>query len=366
MKVLELCLSHGVGGLELYAAKVIKHFQTDNTIECFPVTPKDSFLDKRLTNDDIRTYHLRVLERHFPILAARKLAKMMENMQIDVLHIHWGKDLLLAALAKRFCRRNIRLVYTRQMAISRDKHDVYHRFVYQYVDSYVTITKLLQQQARENLPLPAQRVELLYYGVPAASNSENESCIQFYSEANMRANAFKVGLFGRIEPGKGQHLLFEAIEILSQKGHDVQGLLIGHVMDNAYLDNLLATANTKNLKENIYYYGFHEQPTTIMGCFDVVLLASNAETFGLVLAEAMRAGTAVIGTNAGGVPEIIDDGETGYLFTPGNSYELADCLLKFIENPELLKKVSEAGKQKADQLFSEEQHFAKLTKILSG
>ncbi|MEJ2143441.1 MAG: glycosyltransferase family 4 protein [Gammaproteobacteria bacterium] len=314
MKVLELCLSHGVGGLELYAAKVVKHYQSDNHVQCYAVTRKDSFLDKRLMNDGISTHHLRVLGRNLPVLAARKLASMMETWQIDVLHMHWGKDLLLAALAKRFCRRNIRLVYTRQMAISRDKHDAYHRFVYRYVDCYITITRLLQEQARKNLPLSPENIELLYYGVPAADVTADTSCAGFNRDAKIRPEAFKVGLFGRIEEGKGQHLLLEAIRQLSSKGYDIQGLLIGHAMDKAYLDNLLTKADENGLTNNFRYFGFHPQPTSIMGCFDVVVLASNAETFGLVLAEAMRAGTAVIGTNAGGVPEIIDHGETGYLF----------------------------------------------------
>jgi glycosyltransferase involved in cell wall biosynthesis len=137
-------------------------------------------------------------------------------------------------------------------------------------------------------------------------------------------------------------------------------------MYKAYLDNLLAKADENGLTNNFRYFGFHPQPTSIMGCFDVVVLASNAETFGLVLAEAMRAGTAVIGTNAGGVPEIIDHGETGYLFAPGSSIELADYLSRLIDSPELLKQISLAGKQKADMLFSEEQHFTRLAQLLKG
>ena len=366
MKVLELCLSNGVGGLELYAAKVIRQYSRNNDIQVYPVIRKSTLLEKRLLESGNSPRYLRVLNRHFPLLAAYKLARLMEKLDIDVMHMHWARDLLLAVLAKLFCKRSIRLVYTRQMAISRDKHDRYHKFVYKYVDAFITITELLRQQAIKYLPIEPDKVRLLYYGVPSPDADSVNNCKSFFEESGLNTKSFKIGLFGRIEQGKGQHILLDAIGKLDKNGYDVQGLLIGHAMDKAYLDKLFNTAKANNITERFQYFGFHNNPGAIMGCFDVVVLSSFEETFGLVLVEAMRSGTSVIGTNAGGVPEIIEPGQTGLLFEPGDSQGLADAIAYLITNPEQHKKITESGKRQADKLFSEEQHFAELKQILAG
>ena len=109
MKVLELCLSQGVGGLELYVDKVIKHYQQDDNTYCYAVTRKASFLDNRIVTSGVPIYNLSSVFHHLPLFAASKLAKKIDEWEIDVLHMHWGKDLLLAILAKKFCRRRIRI-----------------------------------------------------------------------------------------------------------------------------------------------------------------------------------------------------------------------------------------------------------------
>jgi len=286
--------------------------------------------------------------------------------KITTIHIHSRKDFPLAVFTKLLCQHPVRLVYTRQMALTRSKNNIYHRFLYRYVDCYLTITKNLENEAKLYLPLTPNKIHVLYYGVPEKHQTEKVSCINYFSEHQLEEEVFTVALFGRIEYGKGQHLLVEAISTLVSEGKNIQGAIIGHVMDQTYFEELKATVANDGIKKSIRFCGFHSDPTTIMECFDVVVLASYAETFGLVLPEAMRAGTAVIGTNSGGVPEIIQDKVTGLLFKPGNAAELASCLRKLMDNSELRKQIAHQGKVFADKNFSEETHFAKLNKYLTG
>lgn len=364
MKLLELCLSQGFGGLELYAEKVIRHYYYQNT-PCLPVISKNSLLDKRLHKAQIPRVYLRVMNQYFPLYAALKLARLCRDNGITTIHIHWRKDFPLAVFTKIFCRLPIRLVYTRQMALTREKRDIYHRFLYRHIDYYLTITKNLEEEARRYLPLEPDRIRVLYYGVQAQKQKNMAHCNEYFENIKLKNDLFTVGLFGRIEPGKGQHLLLDATLKLVNKGVQIQSAIIGHVMDQTYYEKLQQKVIESGSDDKISFAGFHPNPTSIMACFDVVVLASEAETFGLVLPEAMRAGTAVIGTNAGGVPEIIRDGETGLLFSPGKSDELAACLEKLINNPELLKRLAENGKVFADENFSEEKHFAALDQYLS-
>lgn len=100
-----------------------------------------------------------------------------------------------------------------------------------------------------------------------------------------------------------------------------------------------------------------------MPCFDAVVLATKCETFGLVLPEAMRAGVAVIGSNCGGVPEIIKHEETGLLFEPESAADLTKQLSKLTSDKVFCSKLAHAGKEDADERFSEEQHFKVLLEL---
>ncbi len=350
MKLLELCLSPGHGGLELYAARVARHYRGRGVVA---VVRRGGFLRQRLEEAGIRYRTLAVGIRAWPWLAARRLARLIDREGIDVVHMHWRGDLALAALAKRLARRPVRLVYTRQMALTRSKFDPYHRFLYRQVDAFLCITRRLAGDARRFLPLPPERIHVLYYGVPAA---EPAPCREFLDELGWDDDGFRVALFGRMEPGKGQHLLVEAVRRLRAAAIDARAALVGHVMDPAYRRALEESVAAGGLDGAIVFRDFVAEPQRYMGCFHAVVLASREETFGLVLPEAMRAGTAVVGSRAGGVPEIIDHGRTGLMFESGDAADLARCL----------ERLAAAGRAEADARFSEEAHFRRLEALLDS
>lgn len=127
MKILQICMSQGFGGLELYVLKVAKFLAGDNH-SLNVLTRKNSFLDVKLSENNVTNDSFSVVFYHFPLLSALRLAKYIETNKVDVMHIHWGNDLLLAVLAKVLSRRNVKLIYTRQMSLTRSKDDIYHRF----------------------------------------------------------------------------------------------------------------------------------------------------------------------------------------------------------------------------------------------
>ena len=361
MNILELCLSYGFGGLELYALKTVNKLrQAGCNIRV--VVRKNTFFDEKLKELDVPREYLRARLTHFPLISAWRLARYINANKIDVIHIHWGYDLALAVLAKVICRRNVRLVYTRQMALTRRKYDPYHKSLYKNVDAYVVITKSLYDAASRYLPLRDECLYLLYYGVPAPIDS-SDSCEKYLADVRIDPGAFKLAIFGRVERGKGQYLLVKAVRQLRKEGKSIQLAMIGHIMDKNHFSDIEKEINNSGLKEHIKYLGFHNKPVSIMPCFDVVILASKCETFGLVLPEAMRAGVAVVGSNCGGVPEIIKHEKTGLLFESENVEDLTKQLRKLIDKPEYCQKLAKAGKTDADERFSEEKHFQRLLEI---
>ena len=363
MNILVLCLSSGYGGLELYAAREVRQLNA-NGHQCTAVVKKGSFLDQQIRDDGLVPQYLEVTSRRLPLFAARRLARIIDEQQVDLLHIHWNNDLNLAVLAKKFSARPVKLVYSRHMAITRSKKDPLHRGFYREVDYLLAVTKVMQRQAEAFLPLPTGRIGQLYLGVADAGDepADLQSCF----DEDFPRRTLNLALFGRIEHYKGQHLLVAAVSSLVEKGMDISATIIGHVMDEDYFKEIQGSVKNQGLTGYIRFEPFVKNPGQRMKCYDAVVLTTYCETFGLVLVEAMHAGVTVIGSDCGGVPEIIDHEINGLLFSPGSADGLAEEISRLYRDPVLLANCKKQAHKKAVQEFSEHHHFVRLEEILAN
>ncbi|MCK5003386.1 MAG: glycosyltransferase family 4 protein [Gammaproteobacteria bacterium] len=364
MKIISLCLSESLGGLELYALRSATHLASNNSV--LFVTAPEAVLVERLNSNNIQTKYLKPRFRPFPLISARKLAQIIDEFDANVIHMHWGKDLPLVSLAIKLSKKKPAMVYTRQMQITRMKTDFYHRFLYKEMSLMLAITNQLKERCACMLGNDTgKRVETLYYGVPEPEQPlTTQEIISKREGLALEEHDFVIGLFGRLEDQKGQHLLIKAIAQAKQKNIKLKAIIIGHEMDKGYIDVLKKSAEDLGVASNIVFMDFIDKPQEIMQICDCVLLATYMETFGLVLPEAMRCGIAVIGSNAGGVPEIIDHNETGLLFEPKNVDDLEKQITMLFEDKEKRQRLAIAGKHKADTIFNNEQHFKQLQTLL--
>ena len=171
-------------------------------------------------------------------------------------------------------------------------------------------------------------------------------------------------MVGRINEAKGQYLLIEALSLIENR--DVNAYFVGHEMQEGYIDELKKLAKNLGVETRVHFLGFMKNPHHFFQACDAIVLASKRETFGLVIIEAMQVGTAVIGSNSGGVVEIIDDNETGLLFEVGNSKSLAKNIEKLMNDSKLLEAISLDGQRKCEDKFSNEKQFKQLFRILKN
>jgi glycosyltransferase involved in cell wall biosynthesis len=231
----------------------------------------------------------------------------------------------------------------------------------------LTITKRLEADAKKFICRYPEKIKTLYYGVNAPENLLNEDeRKQQRKNTGFEADDFVVGLLGRLEESKGQHLLISAIAEAKIKGSNLHALIVGHEMIQGYTNTLKQLAADKGIAENIVFMDFVPDPQRIMQLCDCIVLATYEETFGLVLPEAMRAGVAVIGSNSGGVPEIIDHGETGLLFDSGDTNSLCEQIMLLAKDAEKRSKIAAKGKQDADTRFNTDDHFSQLQQLIGS
>lgn len=364
MNILEICLSPDYGGLEIHMRDFSRWLLNRLQVHLYLAVQNNTRLSEALSNLNVPILTFSSKAGRIAPIKAIKLSRFIENCKIDIVHVHWKYDLPLVALTKIFCKRPFKFVHTRQMNMPGKKIDPYHRFVYGQMDTFIAITKYIEKQAKENLPIPKEKIIQIYYGVKVPEYVYRQCTDELKQELNIKGD-FVVGLVGRISEYKGQHLLIEAIEILKKENIKIYAWIVGSAFEPDYFSRLKKMVAEKELVDQIYFMDFYESPIKLMSCFDTVVLTTKNETFGLVLIEAMHAGVPVVGSNAGGVPEIIDHGETGLLFDSGNAKDLAAALKKLYYDEVLREHIASAGKQKALQLFDLDKQHGKVLEIFN-
>jgi glycosyltransferase involved in cell wall biosynthesis len=156
-------------------------------------------------------------------------------------------------------------------------------------------------------------------------------------------NEFLIITVARLEKVKGIEYLIKAAKIISinqQNQYKSVFLIIGDGSQRKNLENLVRKLN---LEDKVRFLGQipNEKIPEYLVAADCFVLPSLREGFGIVILEAMACGVPVIGTNVGGIPDIIKDGENGILVEPKNSEKLAEAIFKIHSNHEFAKSLAE-------------------------
>ncbi|MDP3588638.1 MAG: glycosyltransferase family 4 protein [Sulfuricurvum sp.] len=356
-KICELCLSPDLGGLELYMMRASRYLGE----QCISVINEKGKLKSYYEDNTYIYFTLKRRSVFLSWLSARHLAKIIDDEAIDVLHLHWTKDLPLAIMAKLISKRKPRVVQSRHMTMTRFKDDFYHRFLYKNLDMILAVTHQVKLQIEKFIPNDIRPVtDVLYIGAEQPTVISSDERNERRQQMGL-AKAFTVGIVGRIEEAKGQHILLQAVEELVNNGIDAKALVIGAAMDEAYLQKL------QNYYVDIAVFtGFTREVQTLMQLCDVMVLATENETFGLVLIEAMMCGVCVIASDSGGPLEIIDDNENGLLFKTFDVADLREKLSLLCQNSDTRQKFANTGKTKALKQFESQKQFLELQKVLEN
>ncbi len=364
LRILEVCFSRSGGGLELYMANISEQLSRAGH-RVWSMAPAGSFLEKQLRRRQLNMVPLEPRFGYLDVFTARRLAKFLRRHQIDILHAHQSRDLSILVLARQWAGRG-KIVFTRQMESSRKKKDPFHRWLYRNLDGLIAITERIKRQVRENTPLPPGRVYRLYYGIDLARfRPDAEQRRRTRKKYGIAPEELVVGIVGRLEEGKGQHILLQAVSRLTEQLPHLRVMIIGGetVGQSGYEDYLRRLSRDLGLEERVIFTGFQENVPAVAAALDVVVLASKKETFGLSLIECMAQEIAPVGTNAGGVPEIIQPGVNGLLVPPLNPDALASALEQLLVNDELRHRLARKARQSVRERFDLPRHLEGLEKI---
>ena len=165
-------------------------------------------------------------------------------------------------------------------------------------------------------------------------------------------------MFGQVSSlinRKGIDTVLRAIQMVSREYPKVRVVLVG---DGPQRGEYVALVEELALKGIVHFVGYQPNPLPYyQHVFDVNVLASREEAFGISLVEGAACGLPNLGANADGIPEIILDHRTGLLFEPGNYRDLAEKMLELARNPSLRRDLGAAARRSVEERFSRAEYL---------
>ena len=207
--VIELCMSPDLGGLELYMVRAAKALKDEFNL--ISVINENTKLESYYDSDD-KYIKIDKSSNLFMFGAAKKLAKVIDDNSVELIHLHWTKDIPFVVLAKLLSKKKPKVVQTRNMTMTRFKDDFYHRFLYKNIDLMLPVTYQVKEQLEKFIPSDIRpKIEVLYMGSEKPDILDEAGVKKIKQELGFKEGSFNLGMVGRINEAKGQHLLIEAL-----------------------------------------------------------------------------------------------------------------------------------------------------------
>ena len=169
-----------------------------------------------------------------------------------------------------------------------------------------------------------------------------------------------VGAVGQLTPRKGQLQVIQAFSDVAREIPDAVLALVGQPIfnrDAEYAACLVRAAHASNVSDQIRFLGPREDVPALMRAFDLLVVNSRSEPFGLTIVEAMLSGTPVLAAAVDGIPEIVRHGESGWLIYGCDQRSLAQAMLRLLRNDNLREQISRSGRREAINRFSVERYI---------
>ncbi len=362
LNILEVCLSRSWGGLEMYAASVAVRLQ-DWGHQVKMVTLSGSPIADKCEESGVEMLQVQ-RAGYFPVATIAALAGVVRRFRPHLIHAHLSRDLWVIAVAEVFGGK-VPVIFSQQMVSNYPKRDILHQWVWRHVTCVIALTDEIRTQVTRCTSIAADKVIVLPYGIDTDElQPDSDLRHQLRQEYGISEQQVVFGVVGRLDPGKGQGVFLEALAEL--KDYDrILGVLIGEETrgEPGYQKVLEDQVASVGLGNRVRFLGYIDDPGKCYPMLDVLVMPSRKETFGLVLIEAMSFGLPVIATDAGGVPEIVIDGQTGILVLPENAAAFTEAMQRLFEDNELQREMGNRGRERVVRRYKLDDHMARLVEI---
>ena len=305
---------------------------------------KESLLYTMLSGTSVQVIPM-TFNGRFDFKNARQIATVVREKNIHIVNAQSTYDRYTTVLAKYLFGSKAKIIHTRRQ-VSRSMGGFFQNlFYYRGTDHVVAVSEGVKVSLMQG-GIPAEHIKVIHNGTPVDKYQKlDERNVQLLKKKfDIRENDFIIGCVSRM---KNQYQIIEALRYIE---FPVKVIFVGIDRQEKF-DNFLSV---NHLPHVLYYEGIvsGEDVLNYYPVFNVKILASIQEGLSQAILESMALGTPVIATNYSGNPEIIQDGENGFLFEDGDSMELSNKILALRNNDEIRGKIIKNARKTALEDFS--------------
>lgn len=354
LQELVVCLSYAWGGLEQVAlndATDRAHAGMKVRFLCLRGSPVHEKLVRR---PEVTPVALDFRPRDYFDLKLRKELMQQFDSGVNLVHCH-QTSLLGSVTPWLWGRPEVAAFASRHIMNNHNKRNFFHRAVYGRLDSLIVMSQTLRQNVLDTHPLSLKQVSVVNLGLDFERfDPAKVDRLRTRAAWGVDDGTVVIGLVGRIDPAKGQEIFIKAAAGLlkhpEQEGRSqprLKFILVGEEtlgQSARHLEELKRMVEQFRLGDSVYFAGYQDNIPEVMAAFDILVMPSRQEAFGLVAIEALAMECPTIISRGGSAEEIVGDQDFGFLVRPEDAFDLQRQLRSMIGQPQLRRQMGQAGR----------------------
>ena len=315
--------------------------------------------------EPIRSLGIEVIILPESVKGARRralyLTRLLKRLQCDICHSWNFYTTGYAGLCGRLAGVPVRMGFLQdQPEFVLDSMGWKARVIFRCVDAFVVNSEAAIRGAEE-LKLKTAPMFVVHNAVEAPEMPDPEQSRRFvHSQWGISLDAPLVGTVGRLVPKKNHKMLVGVIENVSKECPNLRAMFIG---EGELREGTEALVRVAGLSKRVVFTGTRDDVERILPAFDVFCSSSTSEGLPNAVQEAMAAGVPVVATDVGGIRELIDDGESGFIVPSGDVEAMVKKVKLLLDSPELRRKIGMAGRKKMMRDFTVEKMVDTLQNV---
>jgi len=297
-------------------------------------------------------------KKRYDITVVKKISRFINDNNFDIVHCHGARANYIAAFIRK--KINAAMITTLHSDYKLDFKDTwYKQIIYEPINyfalkrfSYIlTVTKAFKNMMIER-GFKSDRLFVVYNGINFEYDpyfvSKREFCKKY--KINYNENAKYVGIAARLNAVKGIDVFLKTAFDICSKTENVNFIIAG---DGDDFERYNSEIRSKGFSDRIFMLGQIDDTDSFFNTVDVNMLTSLSESFPYALLEGARMRKATVSTKVGGIPEMILDGETGFLVSSGDISDISQKVIRLISDKKLSDSFGNAFYNRARDNFSD-------------
>jgi glycosyltransferase involved in cell wall biosynthesis len=338
-----------VGGAERHLTTMLPRMDPARFTPSVICIGEEGALFSTLSAAGIEARALRLRKRQ-AVRALIELVMVMRRTQPDVVVVQGYNAETLGRIAARIAgvKHTINWIHNASGLVQRGTvRSTVDRALTRWTSAYFGVAEAQRPYLVDELGHPDDKIRIIYNGVDLAkfrTNSDRGVLVEFgFAEDDP-----VVGIVAVLRPEKDHVSLLRAARTVVDELTNARFLIIG---DGPTRPQLEALCSELRITPNVHFAGSRDDIARLLPAIDVFALTSTSECFPISVLEAMACARPAVCTAVGGIPEVIKDGETGYLVPPRNPLQLAARLVGLLRDPQTARRMGSAARARVEAEF---------------